>query len=202
MAALHWTFFETVDEDLLTFSRQVEFAEDNFSTYSVYLARLYLTICSEIDVVAKLLCGRIAPSTKADDINQYREIIVPGYPHFSHLMVSIRPMSLEILPWLEWQTLEGQKNPPWWSFHNKVKHQRDQYFSSANLGNVLRSAAALLVLLVYYYQPDLYEHRLRPNFRIFEIDRNIASTMSWGFSYKLPDFGDSDKLAAAKKTKP
>jgi hypothetical protein len=96
VTALHWTFFEPIDEDLLAFSRQVEFAED-IGTYSVYFARLYLTICSEVDVVAKLLCKRIDPSSEPKDINQYREIIASKYSN-SHLMVSIRPMSLEVLP--------------------------------------------------------------------------------------------------------
>jgi hypothetical protein len=199
MSYLHWSFFETIDEDLLAFSRQVEFAEDNFATYSVYLTRLYLTICSEVDVAAKVLCKGIDACSEPRDINQYKEIIVPKYPNFSQLKISIRPMSHEILPWKEWQNLADQDNPPWWRDHNKVKHARDQNFRSANLGNVLQSAAGLLVLLVYQHHEDLYEHRLKPNFRIFEIDRTMVATMSWGFSYKLPDFGDSDKLAAEKR---
>ncbi len=35
----HWSLFEVIDEDLLAFSRQVEFAEDNFATYSIALLR-------------------------------------------------------------------------------------------------------------------------------------------------------------------
>ena len=46
MSYPHWSLFEVIDEDLRAFSRQVEFAEANFSTYSVTLLRLYLSICS------------------------------------------------------------------------------------------------------------------------------------------------------------
>ena len=189
MTYLHWTLFETIDEDLLAFSRQVEFAEANFPTYSVYLSRLYLTICSEIDVVAKLLCERIDSEAKAENINEYRDVIGPKYPNFSRLSITIRPMGLDLVPWEEWQDWKAKKNPSWWSFHNDVKHQRDKYFHLANLGNVLQSASGLLVLLTYYHQPELYARHLKPHFRIFEIDRNVASTLSWAFEYNLPDFG-------------
>ena len=54
----HWTSFEVINEDFHEFSRHVEFAEANFQTYSIDLLRLYLSICSEIDVVAKMLCER------------------------------------------------------------------------------------------------------------------------------------------------
>jgi hypothetical protein len=46
----------------MNFSRHVEFAEANCQTYSIDLLRSYLSICSEIDVVAKMLCERYHPS--------------------------------------------------------------------------------------------------------------------------------------------
>src|SRR6476659_8836515 len=63
--ARHWTFFETIDEDLNQYSRYLEFHESNFSAFSINLARLYLSICSEVDVVAKLLCHRIGSTVPA-----------------------------------------------------------------------------------------------------------------------------------------
>jgi hypothetical protein len=54
MANPHWSLFEVIDEDLHAFSREVEFAAANLSTYSVTLVRLYLSICSEVDVIAGL----------------------------------------------------------------------------------------------------------------------------------------------------
>jgi hypothetical protein len=50
----HWALFQTIDEDLHEYPRYLEFQEDNFRPYSVNLARLYLSIGSEIDIVAKL----------------------------------------------------------------------------------------------------------------------------------------------------
>jgi hypothetical protein len=56
MSYPHWSLFEVIDEELHSFSRHVEFAEGNLATYGVTLLRLYLSIGSETDVVAKLLC--------------------------------------------------------------------------------------------------------------------------------------------------
>ena len=64
----HWTLFQVIDEDLYAFSRHVEFAEANFGTYSVDLLRLYLSICSEVDVIGKLLCQRIERLSRRDQI--------------------------------------------------------------------------------------------------------------------------------------
>src|SRR5271166_1062392 len=150
MAHLHWSFFEMIDEELHTFSRQVEFAEANFPTYSVFLAGLYVSICSEIDVVAKLLCKRIKPDAKAENIRDYREIIPTHYCFLPKLKITILPIRLELMPSEIWRDKDIKKNPDWWKSHQKVKHHRDEFFKEANLGNVLKSAAGLLVLLTYW----------------------------------------------------
>jgi hypothetical protein len=120
----HWALFETVDEDLRAFSRHVEFDPANFPTYSVTLLRLYLSICSEVDVVAKLLCQRInAPLPSRPNIDHYRKALKPEYTNLSTVKITVRPMAYEILPWQAW---EQDKNPDWWQKHQSVKHHRDQ----------------------------------------------------------------------------
>ena len=44
--------------------------------------RLYLSICSEVDVVAKQLTKKINPEAKAWDIKDYRSVIPARYEHF------------------------------------------------------------------------------------------------------------------------
>ncbi len=174
MAHLHWSFFEMIDEELHTFSRQVEFAEANFPAYSVYLAGLYLSICSEIDVVAKLLCKRIKGDEDPGnirDIRDYRRIIPAHHDFLPQLKVTVLPVPLALTPWKNWQETQGNASPDWWEFHQKVKHHRDEFFKEANLGNVLKSAAGLLVLLVYWNYNEIVQCELSPNFRVFEIDQ-------------------------------
>jgi hypothetical protein len=40
-AFIHWTFFETIDEDLYAYSRYLEFNPKNYGAFSINLARLY-----------------------------------------------------------------------------------------------------------------------------------------------------------------
>jgi len=68
----HWLFFDALDDELHSLSRVVEFDKANFPTFSVQLARLYLSIGSEIDVVAKLLCTQIDGSSACRNIDEYR----------------------------------------------------------------------------------------------------------------------------------
>jgi hypothetical protein len=100
MAHPHWSLFEVIDEDLHSFSRQVEFAQANFPTYSVTLLRLYLSICSEIDVIGKLLCQRIgATLPNKPNMDDYRQNLHSKYPHLWELKIKIRPMAFAIWPW-------------------------------------------------------------------------------------------------------
>jgi hypothetical protein len=171
MAHLHWSFFEMIDEELHSLSRKIEFAEANFSTYSVYLAGLYISICSEIDVVAKLLCKRIKPGAKAEHIRDYCKIISAHYDFLPKLKIHILSIPLELIPWAIWQGIDIKKNPDWWESHQKVKHRRDEYFKEGNLGNVLNAAAGLLVLLTYWNIYEVIHCELSIDFRVMEIDQ-------------------------------
>ena len=139
----HWQFFESVDDELHSLSRIIEFAPENFCTFSVHLSRLYLSVGSEIDVVAKLL-----------------------------------------QPWLSWSS---DTKPRWWESYNNVKHKRSKHYQEANLANVLESTAGLLVLLVYFHQPELYSKNppIQPDFKTMRIDRKYAHILRWGFDYSL-----------------
>jgi len=147
MSDLHWQYLETLDNDMDTISRYVDFTSDNFETYSIEFVRLILAFCSEIDVVAKILCEKISPSSKATSINQYRLIITKKYPKFHTLEIEIPKHNIQLKPWAEWG--EDNKNPSWWSSYNKVKHNRDRAYKQANLINTLNALSALFALLFY-----------------------------------------------------
>jgi len=115
----HWQFFESVDDDLYALSRIIEFERGNFATHSVALARLYLSVCSEIDVVAKLLCDRINPSAKPRNIDGYRDLITAAYKKFTALKIELPRHSIEFLPWKD---CDSGTHPSWWTSYNKVKH--------------------------------------------------------------------------------
>jgi len=176
---------EVIDEELHTFSRRVEFAEANFSTYSIDLLRLYLSICSEIDVAGKLLCQRIgAHLEERPTMDDYRRSLKSRYPHLSSVKITLRPLAQEILPWETWNE---DQNLDWWKKHQLVKHQRDQYFAEANRKNVLFAGGGLLVFLTYWHQPELWNYKVNPAFNIFEVE-GLGRGIQFMPRYKLADF--------------
>lgn len=161
----YWPYFFALESDVDKLSRYVEFTESNFSTYSIEMVRLYLSICSEIDVVLKELCKEISPELNANNINAYRKIIVNELKDFNSQEVICCKFDLSFTPWKSW---ENSITPEWWSSHNKVKHQRNEFYNRANLENVLRSLAALY--LANLYLGFVKDKKLNPEFTFSVMD--------------------------------
>lgn len=161
---IHWNYFIALEQDLETVSRYIEFSEDNFKVYSIELARLLFAAASEVDVMAKLLCRRFQPTVRCNNINDYRRVLLGELPEISTTEVFIGRYGLSFKPWENWKQT-GNHNPIWWSDYNKVKHQRDTYFSKATLKNALNALGALLILVYCHYSYELAtdeDVRLRP----------------------------------------
>lgn len=145
---INWNFFISLEHDLEEISRYIEFSENNFQTYSIELARLLLAASSEVDVVAKQLCKLLDPESTANDICNYRKVIISKCPNFPDEIIFIERYGLSSQPWLNWAK---DMSPDWWKSYNNVKHQRDSYYPEANLKNAIDALGALLILLFYYY---------------------------------------------------
>ena len=68
----HWSYYMSLEDDLIETGRYVEICEDNFDTYSTHFTRLLLAAASEVDVVAKMLCGQINPQGSFANIDNYK----------------------------------------------------------------------------------------------------------------------------------
>jgi hypothetical protein len=155
----HWQHFLSLEKDFVTTLEFVELHPDNEKTFSVAYTKLLLAVCSEIDVVAKILCKKIDSNSSAGKIFQYCNEITSKYPNFHTVETLIPRYSLAIQPWENW----GQSNSPsWWSEYNKVKHERDVNFKMANQKNTLEAICALFCLLLYVYQTELYSGKITP----------------------------------------
>ena len=192
----HWAFFETIDEDLHEYSRYLEFHKDNFKAYSVNLVRLYLSICSEIDVLLKLICAKLGKPAKNSGINHYRDVISKQFPNFGYFRVLIRPMGRVAQPWPKWRR-KSKGHPEWWRSYNNVKHERNLYFAQANLQNVLLSAAGLYVVLFYWHRIETgslpcigFENgRMRfKQFHVFGIDEDMQELIQKGAPFSSTSF--------------
>jgi hypothetical protein len=155
----HWNYFLALDSDLSRLSRYVEFHPDNYGCFSLEIARVQLAAASEVDVVAKLLCKKINPKSKAEKIDQYRAEVLATFPQIAQFEVVAERFGLTMRPWREWA--EG-KSPLWWTAYNDVKHQRDTHFKKASLENMLHAVAGLFVVCLYFYKEEAEAPALSP----------------------------------------
>lgn len=158
----YWSFFETLENDFIATERYVSLDEENFDTFSIEYNRLYQSVCSEIDVVAKYLC-KLLGNDKAKKIHQYCETITTHCGMFTSEEVTVKH-AITIKPWDKWAMVGKlqSNNPEWWTLYNKVKHNRQSlctdsaskwnnkpYYKCATQQNVLLSLAGLYTLEFY-----------------------------------------------------
>lgn len=168
---LHWNYFLALESDVERLSRFVEFTSNNFGTYSIEMAHLFLASASEVDVVAKQLCSGLDGTANATNINQYRDVLRRCLPEMESSLITIPRYGLELNPWNNWLDNE---TPDWWRAHNKVKHQRDEHFALANLKNVLNAMAGLFLLVLYYYRSIGNDRSIDPPPNLFIPPRDLA----------------------------
>ncbi|MBD8515197.1 hypothetical protein IFO68_21185 [Photobacterium sp. CAU 1568] len=147
-------YYKTFEDDIDKLSRYIEISEDNFKVYSIELTRLYLSICSEVDVIMKLLCGLLTDNqSKPKNMAGYLDIVVEHIPDFVGQEVRCSGLKEDFKPWAE---VTKDQRPSWWVYHNKVKHDRSENYAKANLNNVLLALAGLFTVIVHYEYRNKY----------------------------------------------
>lgn len=180
----HWQYFISLESSLYETTRYVELSESNYSVFSIEYARIFLSTSAEVDVVCKLLCGKIQPKSKAGNIDDYRNLVMAHYPNFHKVKVQIPRLESEIYPWEAWNI---DDNPDWWRNYNKVKHERGKYFEEANLKNSIYALGGLFALLLYFYQTDACRGDLYPFPRILDYE-GFPGYLITDTVVELPDF--------------
>lgn len=183
----HWYYFVALVEDLERTSRFVEICEENYAAYSIEYSQLILAACSEIDVVAKLICLRVDKACKADSINDYCKILLSKYTGLASIEVILPRYEVSFIPWEGWRVGES---PKWWRCYNEIKHERDKYFRKASLENAIFSIGALAVMVSYLYHEELSGNKFNPVPGFIFIARKYSqgSIMHGQPMYYLPDF--------------
>lgn len=149
MSPKFWEYYLTIEEDLFNCVRYVEFAEENYSTYSNEFAKIIVLASAEIDNIFRELCELISPDSNAGNIKQYHPIITNRFPDIENSYVKIRMAGIDLQPWKEWT---NEKSPDWWSHgYNKIKHDRTNHFQKANLKNALKAVGALFLIILHYH---------------------------------------------------
>lgn len=169
----YWNYYLDLEDQFISTKRFVEFDVSNFTTYSIEYLKLLQAVCSEIDVVAKILSEEYDISFKSEkyiSIKKWGFYLQQAYPNIGKITVSFN-MDYVLSPWKNWRyeryydtknrlqyrLVEGTKVPFWWTSYNKVKHERTSHYKYgksnyilANQENIINAMAALFILETLY----------------------------------------------------
>lgn len=182
----HWNYFLALESDLEKLSRYVDFS-GNEDTYSLEIARLLLGASAEVDVVLKQICKLYFSNSTASVVNKYHPEVTRSCPNFTQFKVTIPRYGLEYQPWVNWTSASP---PGWWSAHNKVKHQRDTYYSEATLKHCLNAVGALFISVLHLYEQQALDGALLQFPRLFNVEDKFFGGAQMGrhgnsFSYRV-----------------
>jgi hypothetical protein len=176
----HWHYFLELEKEFANTLRFVEYVPDHLDVYSFEFARLLLLSCSELDVIFKIVCTHINPSSAADSIGDYFSEITTVFD-ITVEKVIIPRFKETLLPFEKWD--KGQP-PFWWTNYNKVKHHRHTEFTRANFKSVIYSISGLLIVNLIVLETN---NLLRNTFErpVFLSRENTPGAMMLEQSYQV-----------------
>lgn len=169
----YWKYYISLEEQFLETARYVEFDYiNNGKTYSMEYLKLFQAVCSEIDVIGKILASITDPTYKPTNTTGMNEWWY--YIFTKDASIESRTCNLfgeHILqPWKDYIVVQNTnpnakkyvlndtaspkgKTPSWWKDYNSVKHNRTGHYqkyatnyTKANLKNLFYAFAALFIL--------------------------------------------------------
>lgn len=164
----YWLYYLQLENDFLSTLKYVEFNETNYKTYSIEFLRLYLAVCSEIDVLGKVLAKfcdeKFKPEDRKNNIIKWSFEVQSDF-NLAEQRVCFKDFSTELIPWKNFVTeskpekpnqkvlKENCQTPLWWRNYNSVKHNRafihangETNYKKANLRNLTNAFGALFIL--------------------------------------------------------
>ena len=165
----YWNYYLELEEQFISTKKFVEFDSSNSTAYSLEYLKLFQAVCSEIDVVAKMLAEEYDASfvkVENKNIQKWGYYLQSAYPYLETASV-IFHAEYTILPWKNWKyetyldkrkslryrLVQGKATPFWWTAYNKVKHERTSHstdgkanYTRANQKNLIYALAALFIL--------------------------------------------------------
>lgn len=169
---VYWLQYKLLEKRMIELSDYVAVTPKNYATFSNHFISMYLTICSEIDSVADVLCDLFGVSAKERyGINNKINIILNQYKNLKNwkCITKFPFYNIHLVPFAKFNE---NTSADWWQAYNKVKHFRTDKtneiynYELANLKNILYSLAALYLLI------SKVKNEFCPNVNV-EIDSDI-----------------------------
>lgn len=191
----YWNYYLRIEEEFYNTRNFVEFSEDNFGTYSIEYLKLYLSVCSEIDVVGKYIAKSFNNSSKPNNIMEWWKEIIEKLKFENKYLYDVEISFIDIKTIIPWENFNYPNNPnanspAWWRTYNDVKHNRTEidkdthkeFFTQANLQNVISAFAGLYVLEKSYIKSIATEEELKliQKSKLFEKEERYVFTFDNG----------------------
>ena len=166
----YWNYYLELERQFIDTRRYVDFHTKNYSTYSIEYVKLLQAVCSEIDVLGKVIAQLSNKDFKISfdtNLKKWGYEFQKAFPNLDQKCVIFDEM-YEIRPFAKWKYVEkkdkngniylalanGCETPFWWSAYNSVKHSRTsmdetkniQNYQKANLKNMIYSMGALFLM--------------------------------------------------------
>lgn len=164
----YWNYYLSLESQFENSRRYISFDNANYSTYSNEYVQLLQAICSEIDVVGKVIAQHNNKKfiVKDANITKWGFEVQKCFKGLD-LKTIYFDNAKEIVPFRKWKYKKGTKKskpivyfddtyktPQWWLDYNAVKHARTsidkneqiQNYKKANLKNVIYALGALYIL--------------------------------------------------------
>lgn len=138
----YWNYYKNLENDFINLTRFVKVCDTNYETCSDEIIKQFYAVCSEIDVVFKIICEFDLSSFKK--IYDYHNAIKQKHQEIFEASISILHSDIIITPFKAWGD-----SLLWWQDYNDVKHNRFENYKKGNLLNLLNAITALYYLELY-----------------------------------------------------
>ena len=175
-----WNYYLTLEADLENTSRYVEPTQKD--VYSFEFQKIIILACCEVETAFKYLCNMINDHNTAQNILEYREIILSKFPKMQIAEVYIGRANQGVVPFRDWSI----QSPGWWRAYQEIKHDRGTAFSNATYWNAAQALAGLYILIFYLSAASgIHFHDTKSSYIFSEY---AHQTLACKAPKKLPDF--------------
>jgi len=141
--------FELIQQDLINLFNYIEPDEKNLKCYSLYIYRLFVTTCIELEQNFKAILQENKFTKGSNNWNIKTYNILEKTHKLSHYKVILPLYRNESFasrtPFKQWQDNDGSLL--WYKAYSNIKHARIDNFQEATLENLLDAVCGLLVIL-------------------------------------------------------
>ncbi|EJQ7926517.1 hypothetical protein ACQW7T_004331 [Pseudomonas aeruginosa] len=156
---------ESLLEELTRLFRTIAPAPANDATYGHRVRELLILACTEVEASWRGIYTANCSTTKNSYSTKHYVKLKPLL-RLDEWVVRLKnyPGYPELNPFKGWESVEGMttKSLHWYDDYNAVKHNRENEFHRASFGSLIKAMAAIHVLQVAQWGPELY-HRFHGN---------------------------------------